>query len=368
MKLFDDYKATYPAQADQLYRMQHRQLPDGWDKEIPVFPPDPKGVAGRDASGKVLNAIAKHVPWLIGGAADLAPSTKTRLTFEGAGDFAAESYAGRNFHFGVREHAMGSILNGLALSKLRPYGSGFLIFSDYSRPTFRLAAIMEIPVTYIFTHDSIGVGEDGPTHQPIEHLTALRAIPNLVTIRPFDGVETALAWAWAARRRGGPTIFALSRQTLPALDRRAGFDPADVARGAYAVRDPGAATRVVLVATGSEVGLACDAAEKLHGEGIPARVVSMPCVELFLAQPPERRRRLVPEDGTPVVAVEAARGESLRRFVGPRGLVYGIDRFGASAPLADLARFFGYTPDQLATRVVEHLHALGAAEPGSRKP
>src|SRR5207237_302209 len=216
---FKQYKAQFPELADHLYKMQHRQLPDGWDKELPIFPPDKKGVAGRDASAKVLNAIAKHVPWLIGGSADLAPSTKTRLTFEGAGDFTAENYAGRNFHFGIREHAMGSILNGLALSKVRPYGSGFLIFSDYLRPTIRLAAIMEIPVIYIFTHDSIGVGEDGPTHQPVEQVASLRAIPGLITLRPGDANEVLESWKIIMKSQHEPICLILTREDLPTLDR-----------------------------------------------------------------------------------------------------------------------------------------------------
>ncbi len=255
--------------------MQQRELPDGWDHDIPVFPADPKGVASRDASGHVLNAIAPRLPWLIGGAADLAPSTKTRLTFEGAGDFEAGAPAARNFHFGVREHAMGSICNGLALSKLRPYGSGFLIFSDYMKPPIRLAAIMELPVVYAFTHDSIGVGEDGPTHQPVEQIAALRSIPGLIVLRPADANEVAEAWRVALAHQHEPVCLILSRQNLPTFDRTRYAAASGVARGAYVLADAAAGEPdVILIATGSEVALCLDVYEKLTTEGIAARVVS----------------------------------------------------------------------------------------------
>src|SRR3989441_351446 len=277
MALFEAYKAKYPAEADALYRMQHRQLPEGWDKGLPTFPADAKGVAGRDASAKVLNAVAQNIPWLLGGAADLAPSTKTRLTFEGAGDFEAGSYAGRNLHFGIREHAMGAVLNGLSLSKVRPYGSGFLIFSDYGRPAIRLAAIMEIPVIYIFTHDSIGVGEDGPTHQPVEQLVSLRAIPGLVTLRPADANEVAEAWRVILQFRHEPVCLILTRQALPIIDRSIYAPATGVAQGAYILADAdGGKPEVLLLATGSEVALCLQAYEQLKTEGIRARVVSMP--------------------------------------------------------------------------------------------
>ncbi|MBI2151064.1 MAG: transketolase, partial [Acidobacteria bacterium] len=232
MATFSEYKTRYPDLADHLYRMQHRQLPEGWDKDLPTFPPDPKGLAGRDASAKVLNAVAKTLPWLIGGSADLAPSTKTRLTFDGAGDFNAEDYGGRNFHFGVREHAMASTLNGMSLCKIRPYGSGFLIFSDYARPAIRLSALMELPVIYIFTHDSIGVGEDGPTHQPVEHLASLRAIPGLITIRPADANEVVEAWRVIMTLRHEPVALILSRQALPTLNRSTDAPASGLAKGA----------------------------------------------------------------------------------------------------------------------------------------
>src|SRR5262245_50474230 len=282
MKLFESYKAKYPTLADAMYRMQHRQLPERWDETLPVFPADAKGVAGRDASQKVLNALAQKVPWLLGGSADLAPSTKTRLTFDGAGDFSAEYHEGRNFHFVIREHAMGAILNGLSLSKVRPYGSGFLIFSDYGRPAIRLAAIMEIPVIYVFTHDSIGVGEDGPTHQPIEQIVSLRAIPGLVNIRPADANEVAEAWRVIMEFRHEPVCLILTRQALPTLDRTKYASASGLAKGAYVLADaPGGRPDVLLLATGSEVSMCVDAHEMLVREGIKSRVVSMPSWELF---------------------------------------------------------------------------------------
>jgi transketolase len=271
----------------------------------------------------------------------------------GAGE---DPFAGSNLHFGVREHAMGAISNGIALdATFRPYCGTFLIFSDYMRPSIRLAALMHLPSIFVFTHDSIFLGEDGPTHQPIEQLDSLRAIPNLAVWRPADGLETGMAWSWIARHASGPALLALSRQTLPSLKREAPFQPEDVLRGAYCVQDPDPKPRVVLVATGSEVSLACDAAGKLRAEGTAVRVVSMPCVSRFLEQPAAYQLQLIPDDATLVVAIEAGRGESLRRFVGRRGLVCGIDRFGASAPVPALAETFGFTPDAIASRVRQHL-------------
>jgi transketolase len=305
----------------------------------------------------VLERLAAAAPYYLGGSADLAGSAAPPILkgrgIVGPGAAAGEDpFAGGNLHFGVREHSMGAISNGIALDgTFRPYCGTFLIFSDYMRPAIRLAALMRIPTTFVFTHDSIFLGEDGPTHQPIEQLDSLRVIPNLTVWRPADGVETALAWAWIARHESGPSLLALSRQTVPALVREAPFQPEDVLRGAYCVQDPASAPRVVLVATGSEVSLACAAAEKLRAEGTGARVVSMPCVSLFLEQPAEYQRRLIPEEGALVVAIEAGRGESLRRFVGRSGLVCGIDRFGASAPYPALAEAFGFTPDAIAARV-----------------
>jgi transketolase len=348
MVLFKEYQTKHPELADHLYKMQHRQLPTGWDKDVPTFPADPKGLAGRDASGKVLNVIAKNVPWLIGGSADLAPSTKTRLTFDGAGDFTAQNYAGRNFHFGIREHAMGSIMNGLSLSKVRPFGSQFLIFSDYSRPTLRLSAIMEIPVIYIYTHDSIGVGEDGPTHQPIEHLASLRAIPGLITLRPADANEVVEAWRVIMQLRHEPTALILTRQALPTLDRTKYAAASGLAKGAYVLADaPGGKPNVLLLATGSEVSLCVEAYEKLKGEGINARVVSMPSWELFEHQTQAYKDSVLPPQVTARVSVEQASTFGWARYVGSTGHTIGMKTFGASAPLKELVKKFGFTVDSV---------------------
>ncbi len=360
MAKFEQYRKAYPELADHLYKMQHRELPAGWDKDLPSFPADPKGVAGRDASGKVLNALAKSLPWLIGGAADLAPSTKTRLTFDGAGDFSAENYAGRNFHFGIRENAMGSILNGLSLTKVRPYGSGFLIFSDYSRPAIRLAALMEIPVIYIFTHDSIGVGEDGPTHQPVEQLASLRAIPGLITLRPGDANEVVEAWRVIAKLRHDPVVLVLSRQALPTVDRTKYAPASGVEKGAYILADaPGGAPQVLLLGTGSEVSLCLQAYEQLAAEGIRARVVSMPSWELFEKQSREYRETVLPPNITARVSVEQASTFGWARYVGPFGHSIGMTTFGASAPLKELQKKFGFTPDKVVAAAREQLARRG---------
>jgi transketolase len=345
--MFAAYEKEHPDLADEIRRMGKRQLPDGWDRAIPRFEPDDKGVAGRDASAKVQNAIAEHVPWLVGGSADLAPSTKTRLTFEGAGDFEAEDAAGRNLHFGIREHAMGSILNGMSLTKLRPYGSGFLIFSDYARGAIRLSAIMEIPVIHIFTHDSIGVGEDGPTHQPVEHLASLRAMPGLIVLRPGDANEIAEAWRLIMELRHEPVALILSRQPMPTLDRSRFASAEGVRRGAYVLADPvdGGSPEAILLATGSEVGLAVAAYEQLSAEGIRTRVVSMPSWELFDAQPAEYRSEVLPPSVTARVAIEQASTFGWGRYVGDNGHVVGMDTFGASAPLKHLQTKFGFTPE-----------------------
>ena len=325
MAKFEQYRSQYPELADHLYKMQHRQLPDGWDKDLPVFPPDAKGLAGRDASGKVLNVLAQNVPWLLGGSADLAPSTKTRLTFEGAGDLTAENSSGRNLHFGVREHAMGSVLNGLSLAKVRPYGSSFLIFSDYSRPALRLSALMEIPVIYIFTHDSIGVGEDGPTHQPVEHLASLRAIPGLITLRPADANEIVEAWRVIMQLRHEPVALILSRQPLPTLDRSLYAPASGVAKGAYVLADArDGKPEVLLLASGSEVSLCVTAYEQLKAEGIKVRVVSMPSWELFEQQSPEYRESVIPAAVTSRVSVEQAATFGWSRYVGPSGQRIGM--------------------------------------------
>jgi transketolase len=357
---FRRYRDQNPELASQIDKMQRRELPDGWERDLPQFPADPKGVAGRDASAKVLNAIARNVPWMVGGSADLAPSTKTRLTFDGAGDFTAANHGGRNLHFGIREHAMGSILNGMALSKLRPFGSGFLIFSDYSRPAIRLAALMEIPVIYIFTHDSIGVGEDGPTHQPIEQLISLRAIPNLVTLRPGDPNEVVEAWRVIMQLDHRPAVLVLSRQALPTLDRSRYAPATGVARGGYILADaPGGRPDILLLATGSEVGLAIDAYEKLTAEGVAARVVSMPSWELFEEQPQAYRDSVIPPDVTARISVEQASTLGWALYHGSGGRAIGMTTFGASAPLKELQKKFGFTPDNL---------LLTARELLSRKP
>ena len=305
LQTLEAYSVKHPDLADQFYKMQHRQLPDGWDTNLPSFPTDAKGLSGRDASATVLNAIAQHVPWLMGGAADLAPSTKTRLTFEGAGDFNASDCGGRNFHFGIREHAMAAILNGLSLSKVRAYGSGFFIFSDYSRPSIRLSALMEIPVIYIFTHDSIGVGEDGPTHQPVEQLASLRAIPGLITLRPADANEVAEAWRVIMQLQHQPVVLVLSRQALPTLDRTQYAAASGLAKGAYVLADAeDGQPDVLLLGTGSEVSLCLQAYEQLKTEGIKARVVSMPSWELFEQQSQAYRDSVLPPSITARVCVE----------------------------------------------------------------
>ncbi|MBP7775657.1 MAG: transketolase [Acidobacteria bacterium] len=339
------YAAAFPEMADELHRMQHRELPFGWDQALEAFPASATGVSGRDASSAVLNEVAKRVPWLVGGSADLAPSTKTRLTFDGAGDFAAGERAGRNLHFGVREHAMGAVLNGLSLSKIRPFGSGFLIFSDYARPAIRLSALMEIPVVHIFTHDSIGVGEDGPTHQPVEQLASLRAIPGLITLRPADANEVVEAWRYIMPLRRHPVAFILTRQALPTFDRAVYAPASGLARGAYVMADPRQGTpAVILVATGSEVALCIAAYEQLTAEGINARVVSMPSWELFEEQSQEYRDSVLPPDITARVAVEQAATFGWERYVGLTGAVVGMRTFGASAPLKALQQKFGFTP------------------------
>lgn len=356
MAKFDEYKAQYPELADQLYRMQHRQMPSHWDRDLPTFAPDTKGLAGREASAKVLNAIAKNVPWLIGGSADLAPSTKTRLTFDEAGDFTATNYGGRNFHFGIREHAMGSILNGMSLAKVRPYGSGFLIFSDYMKPAIRLAALMEIPAIYIFTHDSIGVGEDGPTHQPVEQLASLRAIPGLITLRPADANEVVEAWRVIMQLQHNPAVLVLTRQALPTIDRSQYAPASGVQQGAYVLVDaPDGKPDVLLMATGSEVSLCINAYEQLKTEGIKARVVSMPSWELFEQQSQEYRDSVFPPTVTARVCVEQASTFGWGQYVGLSGERIGMHTFGASAPLKELQRKFGFTPERVVTAAKEQL-------------
>jgi transketolase len=347
-KQFSEYRKQFPELAAELDQIQKRELPANWSKDIPVFPADPKGVAGRDASAKVLNSIAPNLPWMIGGSADLTPSTKTRLTFPAAGDFQADTRSGRNLHFGVREHSMGAILNGLALSKLRPFGSGFLIFSDYGRGAIRLSALMEIPVTYVFTHDSIGVGEDGPTHQPIEHLISLRAIPNLVVMRPCDANEVAEAWRTILTMPRQPVALILTRQALPTFDRKRFAAASGLSKGAYVLADAeGGKPEVLLMATGSEVSLCVDAYEELTRQGIRARVVSMPSWELFERQSEEYRQTVLPPTVKARVAVEQASTLGWCRYVGIDGAILGMKTFGASAPLKVLQKEFGFTTDHV---------------------
>ena len=338
------YTAAHPALADELRHIGTHRLPEGWDRDIPTFPTDAKGLASRDSSQKVLNAIAKNYPWMIGGAADLAPSTKSNLTFDGATSFEATDYTGRNLHFGIREHAMAAICNGIALSGLRAYGSGFLIFSDYMKPAIRIAAIMEVPVIYIFTHDSIGVGEDGPTHQPIEQLISLRSIPGLITLRPADANEVAEAWRVTVGQKHHPVALILSRQALPTFDRNAYASAAGVAQGAYILADSPDPC-VILIGTGSEVSLCLGAYEALKAEGIAARVVSMPSWELFEAQDQAYRDQVLPPHIVGRVAVESASTLGWDRYVGIGGTVIGMHTFGASAPAAELFKKFGFTPE-----------------------
>jgi transketolase len=357
---YEDYGKQYADLAEHLHRMQYRQLPDGWDRGLPTFPTDPKGMAGRDASGKVLNAIAANLPWLIGGAGDLAPSTKTRLTFDGAGDLLAEHPGGRNMHFGVREHAMAAVVNGLSLSKVRGFGSGFLIFSDYARPAIRLSAIMEIPTIHVFTHDSIGVGEDGPTHQPIEQLASLRAIPGLITIRPADANEVVEAWRVIMKLQHQPAALVLSRQAIPIFDRSRYASASGVARGAYILADAeGGKPDVILVASGSEVSLCVEAFERLKTDSIRARVVSLPSWELFEQQNQSYRDSVLPPEVTARISVEQASTFGWERYVGPTGTTIGMETFGASAPLKELQKKFGFTVE----RVVEAARAQAARRP-----
>jgi transketolase len=356
MKKFDEYKKQYPQLADQLFKMQKRQLPDGWDKDLPVFPADPKGIASRDSSGKILNVLAKNIPWLMGGSADLYPSTKTRLTFEGAGDFQAGTRGGRNMHFGIREHAMAAICNGMALSKVRVFGSTFWIFSDYAKPSIRLSAIMEVPVIYIFTHDSIGVGEDGPTHQPIEQLITLRAVPGLIVLRPADANEVVEAWKVIMQQKHEPTVLVLSRQNLPTVDRTKYGAASGLAKGAYVLADAaGGKPEAILIGTGSEVSLCLAAYDKLTAEGIKARVVSMPSCELFEKQPKAYRDSVLPPDVTARVSVEQASVVGWDKYIGLKGKAVGMHTFGASAPLKELQKKFGFEPESVVAAVKEVL-------------
>jgi transketolase len=356
VELFAAYRATHPELATEIELMQRRELPAGWDKNLPVFPADPKGLAGRDASGKVLNVLAQNIPWLLGGSADLGSSNKTLLTYAGAGDFQADNPGGKNLHFGIREHAMAAIVNGLSLSKLRAFGATFFIFSDYARPAIRLSALMELPTIFIFTHDAMGDGEDGPTHQPVEQLLSLRAIPGLTTLRPGDANEVVEAYRHILQLRHRPAVLALSRQPLPTLDPSKYAPASGVARGAYVLAEaPGGNPEVILIATGSELSLAVEAHEKLIADGIRSRVVSMPSWDLFDHQSREYRESILPPTVKARVAVEQGSTLGWERYIGESGRVIGMHTFGASAPLKELQRKFGFQPDRVVAAAKELL-------------
>ncbi len=352
----ENYRAAFPDLAQELDQIQHRELPDGWDNNLPTFPADAKGMASRESSGQVLNAVAESVPWLLGGAADLDPSTLTRLLFDGAGDLQPESPVGRNMHFGVREHASAAIANGMSLTKLRSFWSGFFIFSDYARAAIRLSALMEIPVLHVFTHDSIGVGQDGPTHQPVEQLASLRAMPGILVLRPADANEVVETWRLVTALKREPAIIVLSRQALPTLDRSNMAPASGVARGAYVLVDAeDAKPDVLLLATGSEVHLALAARDVLAAEGLKVRVVSMPCWELFDRQSQEYQDSVLPPTVRARVAVEQASTFGWHRYVGDYGRVVGMHTFGASAPLKELLTKFGFTADSVVQATRESL-------------
>jgi transketolase len=355
-ELYEAYRAKYPELAQEIDLMLRRELPTEWDKNLPVFPKDAKGIAGREASGKVLNVLAQNIPWFLGGSADLGPSNKTTLTFAGAGDFQADNPTGKNLHFGIREHAMAAIVNGLSLSKLRAFGATFFIFSDYARAAIRLATLMELPSLFVFTHDAMGDGEDGPTHQPVEHLISLRAIPGLITLRPGDANEVVEAYRYIVQLRHQPAVLVLSRQPLPTLDRSKYARASGVARGAYVLADaPGGEPEVILIASGSEVSLAVAAQEQLLAEGIRSRVVSMPSWEIFEHQTEEYRDSVLPSNVRARIAVEQGSTLGWERYVGPTGQVIGMKTFGASAPLKELQRKYGFEPDQVVAAAKKQL-------------
>ena len=346
--LFADYSKKFPELAARLNKMLKHELPDGWDKNLPVFPPDPKGMATRESSGKVLNALAQSIPWLIGGSADLAKSNKTNLTFNGAGDFLTNEYNGRNIHFGVREHCMGAATNGLTLTGVRGFCATFFNFSDYMRASMRLAALMELPVLFIFTHDSIGVGEDGPTHQPVEQLAAFRAMPNMLVFRPGDANEVTECYKLAMQQKHRPSTLVFSRQAMPTLDRAKFAPAAGTAKGAYVVADAdGGKPDVILLGTGTELQHCVAAWEKLKAEGIQARVVSMPCWQIFEEQDAAYKESVLPASVTARVSIEMASTLGWDRYVGPKGIMIGMRSFGASAPLKDLLKKFGFEPENV---------------------
>jgi len=356
--LFASYHTQHTNLANEIDLMQRRELPAGWDSALPTFPADAKGLAGRDASGKVLNALAQHIPWFLGGSADLGTSNKTTLTFEGAGDFEPDNYGGRNLHFGIREHAMAASVNGLSLSKLRAFGATFFIFSDYARPAIRLSALMELPTIFVFTHDAMGDGEDGPTHQPVEQLASFRAMPGVTLLRPADANEVVEAYRYIMQLRHKPALLALSRQPLPTLDRNKYAPASGVARGAYVLADAtGGKPAAIIIASGSEVSLAVKAHEDLAKEGIGVRVVSMPSWDIFDQQPQQYRDSVLPPDVTARVAVEQASTFGWERYVGEKGRVIGMHTFGSSAPLKELDRKFGFEPDRIVDVVKEQIAA-----------
>jgi transketolase len=354
--LFAAYRRQFPVLATEIDQMQRRELPAEWDRNLPSFPADRKGIAGREASGQVLNVLARNIPWFLGGSADLGPSNKTTLKFEGAGDFEAATPTGRNLHFGIREHAMAAIVNGLSLSKLRGFGATFFIFSDYARPAIRLSALMELPTIFVFTHDAMGDGEDGPTHQPVEQLVSLRAIPGLVVLRPGDANEVVEAYRYIVQLRHQPAVIALSRQALPTFDRTKYASAAGVTRGAYIMAEPpNGPPEVILIASGSELSLVINAHETLTSEGIRSRVVSMPSWDIFEHQPPSYRESVLPAKVTVRIAVEQGSVLGWERYVGAAGQVIGMQTFGASAPLKELQRKFGFEPERVVTLAKELL-------------
>jgi len=354
--MFAKYRARFPDLATEIDLMQRRELPAGWDRNLPSFPPDAKGIAGRDASSQVLNVLGQNIPWFLGGSADLASSNRTLLKFPGAGEFESDTPDGRNIHFGIREHAMAAIVNGLSLSKLRAFGSTFLIFSDYARPAIRLSALMELPTIIVFTHDAMGDGEDGPTHQPVEQLVSLRAIPGMVVLRPADANEVVEAYRYILQLRHQPAVLALSRQPLPTFDRSKYAPAAGVAHGAYVMADASdGAPEIILIASGSEVALAVQAHATLMARGIRSRVVSMPSWDIFEHQPQSYRDEVLPAAVTARLAVEQGSTLGWSEYVGPRGRVIGMKTFGASAPLKELQRKFGFEPEHVVSVAMELL-------------
>jgi transketolase len=355
-KLFGEYRKANPELATEIDQIERRDLPSGWDRNLPTFPADAKGIAGRDASGKVLNVLAQNIPWFLGGSADLGPSNRTLFTYPGAADFEAATPTGKTMHFGIREHAMAAIVNGMSLSKLRPFGATFFIFSDYARPAIRLSAIMELPTLFVFTHDAMGDGEDGPTHQPVEQLVSMRAIPGLVVLRPADANEVVEAYRYILQLRHEPAVLVLSRQPLPTFDRTKYAAASGLSRGAYVLADaPGGDPEVILIATGSEVSLAVNAHETLVAGGIRSRVVSMPSWDIFEHQSQEYRDSVLPPAVKARVAIEQASTFGWERYVGLDGQIIGMKTFGASAPLKELQRKFGFEPERVVATARELL-------------